>query len=779
MFVFNKNMRVGSINYTQLNIKNNLANTNKKTNFLNPLINIPSFKRGKSIISTVNEEENLPADYESRIAFLKENNIDEFYAQSIAGLPAIQYKRALDLIEQNVFEQSIAHVAQLNDEKYSQAQSLIEMGIIDQNLTGLANNNKRIFERIKDLRQKGLHIDYLMLYCKLTKKQYEDAIKLIEEGYQQNIAAYLVQLTQEQKEIFVSLINNNIYAPLAFEVAKQKQEVRDRTLNFIRSGIYVYDAIEISKLSKRDRKKAEKLLKTNIGDSNIANLSKLKGKDRKRAKELFNAGVFPEYICDLISIENGLTENEDYKRYLEKGYSRTMSYSLSLLSEEELELLLSLLKKFPEIEELFKDNYDINIIENQLTETDSAEAILSKEMRTQNGTLITIVKTFSEDGIKTESRIEEYKDHSTSSYVRKGNRLVRINYNKFGQIDEILQIIEDEKTHSVEGAVYSKASKILPGAYDSVYYDISEFRQDNSSDEKAMDFDISNIVTGDGTQLSKAIKNPDGSITYTEKYNVNDCISERRYEEKKNINGNIINSNYSYKISLSDGTVLMDINRSRHLIDKNKVSETINGIKYIITFDDKNKTISISDGKKNKTINFSEILPYYSNEIIWKTIKSQPIDTLLTIAKKVDKWSYCNDQDSQIYSHTDEICTGEDLSVIAHETGHVEQKIKSDTIYNDDFLEVYDQEMTNFLINFSFNEQEFIQYLSPRADLSGSIGYEEFISEVNLLLTTYGSPVPSLTTRSQIISRYFPKSIAKVAEILGKTSKKSILEELV
>ena len=762
MFVFNINMRVGTINHTNINSLGK---------------NIPNFRRKKNDINIlVEKNEPLPADYNRRLSFLKDNNIDEFYAQYIAGLPSKEYKRALDLIDKNVFDQSIAHVAQLSDERYSQAQELIKMGIIDQNLTGLANNNKRIFARIKDLRQKGLHIDYLTLYRGLTKKQYEEAIKLIEEGCKQNIAAYLVQLSQEEKEIFIKLIESHIYAPIAFEIASQKQETRDRTLSLIKEGIQPHDAIEISELPKRDRKKAEELLKSNVGDSNVAKLSKLRGKDRKRAKELFEAGVFPEYISDLIYLENGLIENTDYAKYLEKGYSITMAYSLSLLSKDEVELICSLLKKFPEMEELFKDNYDINVIENQITEEDTAEAILSKEMRTSDGTLITIVKTFSEDGIKTESRTEEYSDHSTSSFIKKGNRLIRINYDKFGQMDEILHILEDEKDHSVEGAIYSKASKILSGVFDSVYYDISEFRQDNSSDEKSMKFNISDIVTGCGTQLSKTIRNPDGSITFTERYNTNDCISERRYDEKRDSEGTIINSSYSYKIYLSDGSILMDIQRSREKTAENTFTENINGVKYNTYFNDEDKTVTVSDGERTKTIDFSEILPFYSKSIIWETIKQQPIDILYTIAKQIDKWSYCNNQDSQIYGHIAEICTGEDKSVIAHETGHVEQKIKSESLYTDNFLSIYDEEMTNFATNFSYNEQEYIQYFSQRADLSGSIGYEEFISEANLLLSTYGSPVPSLTTRSQILSRFFPKSIAKTAEILGKSSKKSILE---
>ena len=515
MFVFNKSMRVVSINYNSGNIVNKINGRNSNINSKNRTKSIPSFRNAHNFFDIfIKSEESLPPDYDERLDYLRENDIDEFPAECIAGLPQKQYKRALELMKQNVFEQSITPVAQLDDDKYLQAQTLIKMGIIDQNLAGLANNNEEIFDRITDLRKKGIHIDYLSLFCSLSEKQYQQALKLIERGYQQNIAAYLVQLSSEQKEIFWELINNDTYAPLAFEVAKQRRQTRNRTLRFIKNGMSVYNAIENAELSKRERKSAERLFSLNIGDSNVPRIAKLKLKDQKRAEDLISMGVFPEYAADLVQIENGVIDNEDYQKYLQKGYSPSTSYSLSLLTKGEIELLVGILKNIQELEELFYDNYDINIIDNQITDECSAEAILSKEMRTQDGTLITIVKTFCEDGCITESRTEEYQDHSTSSYIRNGNHLLRINYDRFGQPKEILHILEDENTQSVEGAIYSKASEILPGVYDSVYYDISEFRQDDSNAENSMDFNISDIVVGNGIQLSKATKNIDGSITF-------------------------------------------------------------------------------------------------------------------------------------------------------------------------------------------------------------------------------------------------------------------------
>ncbi|MBQ8887482.1 MAG: hypothetical protein IJY61_07275 [Candidatus Gastranaerophilales bacterium] len=84
--------------------------------------------------------------------------------------------------------------------------------------------------------------------------------------------------------------------------------------------------------------------------------------------------------------------------------------------------------------------------------------------------------------------------------------------------------------------------------------------------------------------------------------------------------------------------------------------------------------------------------------------------------------------------------------------------------------------MDTFKINMPFNEQEFIQYFSPRAELTESDGLEEFIAETNALLTSYGINHKELNTRAQFLVKYFPRTIAKVAELSNKTSTKSLLE---
>ena len=75
------------------------------------------------------------------------------------------------------------------------------------------------------------------------------------------------------------------------------------------------------------------------------------------------------------------------------------------------------------------------------------------------------------------------------------------------------------------------------------------------------------------------------------------------------------------------------------------------------------------------------------------------------------------------------------------------------------------------------NEQEFIQYFSPKAEIFEAIGTNEFVAETNMILSQYGSNYENIKTRSQFLVRYFPKTIAIAADLLGKTSKNSLIEE--
>ena len=88
----------------------------------------------------------------------------------------------------------------------------------------------------------------------------------------------------------------------------------------------------------------------------------------------------------------------------------------------------------------------------------------------------------------------------------------------------------------------------------------------------------------------------------------------------------------------------------------------------------------------------------------------------------------------------------------------------------------YGMEMESVKISIPYNEQEYLQYFSPRAELMQADGYDELVAETNIILNTYGINYKKFKTRAQFIAKYFPESIAKIAELTGKNSPKSLLE---
>ena len=46
-------------------------------------------------------------------------------------------------------------------------------------------------------------------------------------------------------------------------------------------------------------------------------------------------------------------------------------------------------------------------------------------------------------------------------------------------------------------------------------------------------------------------------------------------------------------------------------------------------------------------------------------------------------------------------------------------------------------------------------------------GLSELVAETNMLLTTYGNDSDTIKTRASHLVKYFPRTIAKAAELLG------------
>lgn len=741
-----------------------LPQNNSKITSLSNIYYVDTLSFGKR------KKKKLHPHYNARLAELKEKKIETAFASRIANLPDEQYKRANELYDKAVRVDCIEELAQLEPLNYAQAMQLVEKGIYDSHLHQIASLDKEKFERALDFMKKGIDSDCINLYVNLTPTELKEAETLLKEGYPPIIAGNFCKLNKEQREIAQIFINKNSDVELACDISTFDKDKRQKCIDALNDGIDPEFVCEVAELKEEQRQRLPKLRELRVSDTNIGEFAGLNHKDYKKALEMLTKGIYEDYITYIIDIENGKTKNKEYKNYRAEGCSKTSAYSLSLLTEEELEALKKLEEKNPILKDILKDEYEIVIIEAQ--NDDSYEAICTKQIRTPEGTKITLVRTFDEYSFETKTRTEEYADNSTSSIMSGRSGTFRTKYDKNGEIKELTEFVQDEKTGGVTGVFHSKLSNILAGAYECTYYDISEFKV--GGDPNA---DIKSSVIGDGETVSKVTRNEDGSITYTEFIELNDSLIDRKYTEKRDNNGRIMFSEYSYVIKKEDEEIpIMDISRTFRRNSNNSTTNIINGIAYETNFDDENKKITITDGKKTKVIEVKEKLPFYSSEILWNEIKNLHVDTIMTIFDNVDKWNYCVDEDSISSPPLKSISTGTNNSIIYHEAGHIIANLHPEIFEDEDFSQKYGSEMQAFQSSIPYNEQEYIQYFSPRADLMDSDGSDELIAEANMLFTTYGTTNSRIKTRTQFLAKYFPETIAKVAELTGRNSKESLLK---
>jgi len=119
--------------------------------------------------------------------------------------------------------------------------------------------------------------------------------------------------------------------------------------------------------------------------------------------------------------------------------------------------------------------------------------------------------------------------------------------------------------------------------------------------------------------------------------------------------------------------------------------------------------------------------------------------------------------------------------IFLHELGHAKDmknydvttfKTKDTTAntlisVNKDFLDTYNEEKENFNKGFSNIQREHVDYFMNTFGHSSGINRatKESLAEVNALLNTHNT-VDRYSMRSAYLQRYFPKTIAKLAEQL-------------
>ena len=233
----------------------------------------------------------------------------------------------------------------------------------------------------------------------------------------------------------------------------------------------------------------------------------------------------------------------------------------------------------------------------------------------------------------------------------------------------------------------------------------------------------------------------------------------------------------SYKITDKDGNVLLNQERTFQAVEGNPN-------KFISSYNDKvyeieylGNTVKITDKKENKitTLDLSKITDT-NNKDIMNAIKRLSGDALIDIAERgiknigIDNFGGCWSQ----YERTLDIPSmefaadeTEQMGVLMHEFGHfLDTEMNGSELgelsKDPEFLKIYNEELENFKKNSTSQMQLYVDYFTDH-DGDEISATAETIAESNKILTTSHTE-----TRTYFLQQNFPRSIAKIAELLEK-----------
>ncbi|MBQ2984652.1 MAG: hypothetical protein IJD57_07655 [Candidatus Gastranaerophilales bacterium] len=405
------------------------------------------------------------------------------------------------------------------------------------------------------------------------------------------------------------------------------------------------------------------------------------------------------------------------------------------------------------------------------------ENVAKKSFVTPEGTKVDLEIRFGNDGVPRISRAEKYTDGSSLSWLSDGDKSTTTRYRydtdaKMYDMESQIEVINNEFGEPIE-VVHTKLSKDLDGAYETTRYTLSDY-DENYDVLKAIE---DGTIEG-GNKTSFVTKNVDGSVTYVDSFDSNGTKTSRNYTQKLDNDGNIIASDYSYKITDSDGNVVLDTKRSYMKNPDGTTTTTVDGKKYTMSFNDSDLSITIKDELGNIEIFNAKDYAVIQAESIYKLVKNTPADTVLQlkntdVKKLMTGGSFLNSNISPMTGDSGYqiFIGGGDIPTFSHEIGHA---VDYSTILreNPEIIDIYNKEWAAFKASNTPETESIVQYFSPTSNAGDGMignfprndgGLGELIAETNMLLKGYGN-ADVISARAMLLTKYFPNTIAAVSK---------------
>lgn len=236
------------------------------------------------------------------------------------------------------------------------------------------------------------------------------------------------------------------------------------------------------------------------------------------------------------------------------------------------------------------------------------------------------------------------------------------------------------------------------------------------------------------------------------------------------------------KITDKDGNVLLNNSQKFRVIDENHFQSVENGETYDIQFSEDKIVVKKDNGE---TVEFKiddRNSKLYINPNIVPLLKQLPGSILMDIDKAslteigvgIDNVEDDNahfDSNNNVVSISESVSAKDKGFILLHELGHMKDLDGNKRIVeNEELIEIFNEELQNFKENQSSIEEMAVSYLINDGGFLGG-GLPEMVAETNAFLYA-NNTWNSNEQRGQYLQQYFPKSFAKIAELLKTTTPK-------
>lgn len=445
------------------------------------------------------------------------------------------------------------------------------------------------------------------------------------------------------------------------------------------------------------------------------------------------------------------------------------------------------------------------------TKTDGEIGLVAtKVANLQNGTKILKTITLLPSGEITKSTTQKDPDGSVESWhydsdmasCMKVGGIATYTKAYAPDVEYQIEILNDNSGEPTK-ILYTHKSDLLSGVYEIEEFNLKDYPEN---------FDIIKMIKNgeiSGKKLATVEKNGN-TTTFLEDFNYNDTNTKRKYVQTKDVDDNTISKTYQYKIQNNDGEALLDVNRTWEKISDTKTKTTINSKEYYGDFDDEKLLITIKDPNGEiSEISIDDML--YIDDVedyeelaqeFFEMMKTLPLDKILEI-KDIIGWIYLVDDLESAFHPPARLDLGINPTSFYHEAMHSIDYIDNGVykISEDkELVEIYKKELEEFLKKYPDAFKEVVDYFTPEPkgiilqndddfqenyiddyfeemddeeDMNDDeesikmLALKELVAESNIILSDYGERSNISYSRSQYLVWYFPKTIAKINELLN------------